>query len=109
MIYAMYHSTSIPLREKHNDPYANRSNSTLYPDNARGGGGDMSHFCHHPGCTKTVPPKMWGCKHHWFRLPKALRDKVWATYRPGQEVRKDPSAAYLAVADEVQQWCRENP
>lgn len=69
----------------------------------------MSHTCHHPGCKKEVPPSMWGCKPHWFRLPRRLRDKVWATYKPGQEVRKDPSVAYLAVADEVQKWCLENP
>ena len=52
---------------------------------------------------------MWGCKPHWFRLPQRLRNKVWATYRPGQEITKTPSAAYVAVAKEVQQWCLENP
>jgi len=30
--------------------------------------------------------------------------KVWATYRPGQEITKTPSAAYIAVAKEVQLW-----
>jgi len=25
-----------------------------------------------------VPPKMWGCKKHWFKLPKSLRDKIWS-------------------------------
>ena len=50
---------------------------------------------------------MWGCKPHWFRLPKRLRDQIWATYRPGQERDRNPSEAYLAVADEVQEWCRE--
>ena len=69
----------------------------------------MTHLCHHPGCRVAVPPKMWGCRKHWFRLPKHLRDKIWATYVPGQEIRKDPSPEYLAVADEVQRWCLENP
>ena len=69
----------------------------------------MSHTCHHPGCTEKVPPKLWGCRKHWFRLPKRLRDKIWATYVPGQEIRKDPSPEYLEVADEVQRWCLENP
>lgn len=68
----------------------------------------VKHHCHWPGCTKEVPPKMWGCKEHWFTLPKSLRDQVWATYRPGQEITKTPSAAYLHVADKVQQWIREN-
>lgn len=63
-----------------------------------------AHTCHWPSCNKQVPPAMWGCAPHWFRLPKALRDRVWATYRPGQEISLDPSAAYLAVANEVQGW-----
>ncbi len=66
------------------------------------------HSCHWPGCDKQVPPAMWGCKTHWFRLPKELRDRVWATYRPGQEKDMTPSKEYLAVADEVQQWIREH-
>lgn len=68
----------------------------------------MKHICHFPTCRTSVPPAMWGCKKHWFKLPKRLRDKVWATYRPGQEITKDPSPAYLKVADEVQEWCRNS-
>jgi hypothetical protein len=49
---------------------------------------------------------MWGCAHHWYTLPAPLRAKVWAAYRPGQEVDGTPSAAYLKVADEVQAWIR---
>jgi hypothetical protein len=52
---------------------------------------------------------MWGCRTHWFKLPKHLRDRVWATYRPGQEISKDPSAAYLKVSREVQAWIKEQP
>lgn len=66
------------------------------------------HHCHWPGCSKQVPPAMWGCSTHWFKLPSALRSKVWATYQPGQEVNGTPSAAYLLVADAVQKWIREN-
>lgn len=51
---------------------------------------------------------MWGCKSHWFKLPKSLRDKVWAAYVPGQEDRMDPSDEYLAVAHEVQEWIKAN-
>jgi hypothetical protein len=47
---------------------------------------------------------MWGCKAHWFRLPATLRSRIWATYRPGQEVSKTPSAAYIEAAKEVQVW-----
>ena len=65
------------------------------------------HTCHWPGCPKEVPPAMWGCKLHWFALPKHLRDRIWATYRPGQEITKTPSPAYLEAAREVQAWIKE--
>ena len=71
----------------------------------RGAGG---HHCHWPGCDKPVPPAMWGCKKHWYMLPAPLRSKVWATYRPGQEISKTPSPNYIAVAKEVQTWIVAN-
>ena len=66
----------------------------------------VPHFGHWPGCDKEVVPAMWGCKPHWFKLPKVLRNRIWATYKPGQEITKTPSAAYLAAADEVQAWIK---
>lgn len=64
----------------------------------------MAHECHWPGCGKPVPPAMWGCKPHWFKLPLRLRNRVWATYKPGQEITKTPSPAYVKVALEVRTW-----
>lgn len=66
------------------------------------------HHCHWPDCDKPVPPAMWGCKSHWFKLPAGLRAKIWRTYQPGQEISKTPSADYLAVATEVQEWIKAN-
>lgn len=65
-----------------------------------------THTCHWPGCQKKVNPAFWGCNEHWKRLPKNLRDNIWATYRPGQENDKNPSPRYLEVAKEVDEWCR---
>lgn len=56
------------------------------------------HTCHAKGCAVHVPPKMFMCRSHWFALPKAMRDKIWALYRPGQEVTKDPSPEYVEHA-----------
>jgi hypothetical protein len=67
----------------------------------------VSHRCHWPGCEQEVPPAMWGCKGHWFALPKRLRNQIWATYRRGQEVTKTPSREYIEVAQDVQAWIRE--
>lgn len=64
----------------------------------------MKHICHWPGCKKEVPPAMWGCKPHWMKIPKYLRDGIWNTYLPGQEIKKNPSAAYLVAAKKVQDW-----
>lgn len=66
------------------------------------------HQCHWPGCDAQVPPAMWGCTRHWFTLPKALRDRVWAAYVPGQEVTMTPSEAYMNVAHEVQRWIEQH-
>lgn len=51
---------------------------------------------------------MWGCKTHWFTLPKHLRDKIWRTYRPGQEKTMTPSPAYVEAAQQVQAWIAAN-
>ena len=60
--------------------------------------------CHWPQCEKPVPPVMWGCKAHWFKLPAALRARIWQTYRPGQENDMAPSREYLNAAQDVQAW-----
>lgn len=79
---------------------------TSKADYVRSQGQTRDHHCHWPGCDKQVPPAMWGCKAHWFKLPQALRNRIWATYVPGQEKDGTPSTAYLDVADEVQRWIR---
>lgn len=66
------------------------------------------HGCHWPGCGKNVPPAMWGCRTHWFKLPPALRARVWRAYRPGQEDTMTPSETYVKVAREVQEWISSN-
>lgn len=78
-------------------------------DHVRAAEQTREHACHWPGCTRQVPPAMWGCKQHWFRLPENLRDLIWSTYRVGQEERMDPSAEYLAAADAVQRWIAGHP
>lgn len=73
-------------------------------DYVRSQPGDGRHRCHWPGCQSLVPPAKWGCRKHWFKLPQHLRNRIWATYRPGQEISKTPSRAYVTVAREVQDW-----
>ena len=71
-------------------------------------GPSHGHHCHWPGCNRKVPPAAWGCKEHWFKLPKELRDRIWKTFRPGQEESKTPSREYVEAARDVQAWIREH-
>ena len=53
-----------------------------------------THHCHVPGCDREVPPHLLMCLNHWKRVPQPLRNRVWKTYRKGQEGDKNPSPAY---------------
>lgn len=58
----------------------------------------MPHTCHALGCIAVIPPSLFMCRRHWYRVPRALRMAIWQAYRPGQEVSKDPSEAYIHAA-----------
>lgn len=58
----------------------------------------MLHRCHATGCTVVVPPTMWGCKRHWFMVPREIRNRIWKTYRVGQCDDFNPSRDYLLAA-----------
>lgn len=66
------------------------------------------HLCHWPGCQTEVPPAMWGCRPHWYKLPKEIRGAIWRAYEIGQENRLDPSPAYIAAARAAQEWIAAN-
>jgi hypothetical protein len=66
------------------------------------------HHCHWPGCPLQVKPAVWGCKKHWYMLPQALRNRIWRTYRSGQEQTKTPSREYVEAARAVRAWIEEN-
>lgn len=62
------------------------------------------HLCHWPGCLREVPPALWGCRQHWYKLPTSLRRRIWATYKAGQEITMTPSLDCLEAARDVQAW-----
>ncbi|MFN3387484.1 MAG: hypothetical protein ACK40O_01020 [Allosphingosinicella sp.] len=74
----------------------------------RRSGQTRKHHCHWPGCDRQVPPAKWGCRQHWFKLPPNLRERIWQAYQIGQEESGRPSAAYVAVAREAQEWIAEH-
>lgn len=58
----------------------------------------LPHRCHAGGCPAGVPPAAFMCRRHWAMVPGPLRAELCAAYVPGQEDRKDPSRAYIAIA-----------
>lgn len=62
---------------------------------------DLLHHCHAVDCPTVVPPIFLMCAAHWLRVPRPIRERVHAEYRPGQEVRKDPSLLWCLAADEA--------
>lgn len=55
----------------------------------------MSHHCHAVGCGRLIPPRLMFCLQHWRMVHRKLQITIWNEYRPGQEVDKRPSLAYL--------------
>lgn len=61
----------------------------------------LVHRCHARGCIKAVPPKLLMCLRHWRMVPRDVQARIWATYRPGQEIDKNPTDEYLTVMDQA--------
>lgn len=57
------------------------------------------HRCHAKGCRIPTPPEYLFCEPHWRKVPRALRDRVWGTYREGQCDDRNPSREWLDAAD----------
>tara|TARA_R110000824_G_scaffold401790_1_gene616409 strand:- start:1025 stop:1303 length:279 start_codon:yes stop_codon:yes gene_type:complete len=72
-------------------------------------GQSRKHHCHWPGCEVQCPPAMWGCKSHWYRLPRDIRANIWAAYRPGQEINGTPNRSYVEAARAAQDWIKSQP
>jgi len=54
-------------------------------DDAIGSGAFMTGAgCAWPGCGREIPRSRLMCKEHWYSVPEALRNQIWAYYRPGQ-------------------------
>lgn len=51
--------------------------------------------CHATGCARLVPPRLLMCGRHWKMVPRPLQQRVWFAYVEGQELRRDPTDAYL--------------
>jgi hypothetical protein len=77
-------------------------------DHVRSARQTRPHACHWPRCERQVPPAAWGCREHWFRLPKEIRARIWNAYIVGQENTLNPSYEYLEAANAAQEWIKVN-
>lgn len=63
----------------------------------------VGHRCPWPGCAVVVAADLWGCKAHWYEIPRALRQKLWAAYQSGQGVAT-ASDDYRAASAAIDAW-----
>lgn len=61
-------------------------------------------FCYWPHCPEKVQPSILCCREHWYKLPKELRDRIWAAYRPGQESDGLLSREYVIALQDVRKF-----
>lgn len=62
------------------------------------------HECPYPGCAEQVDASRLACRRHWYALPKDVRDRIWASYKPDQTILT-ASGEYLdALQDAMAAW-----
>ena len=56
--------------------------------------------CPVPGCAEAIDPSRLMCRRDWYRVPKEVRDWVWATWRSGAGAfsREHQDAVLMAIA-----------
>lgn len=52
--------------------------------------------CPWPGCPKSIRANYLCCREHWYALPFEIRERILATFRPGQTALT-ASPEYLEV------------
>lgn len=61
----------------------------------------MAHHCHATDCKTPVPPEMFMCRMHWYKVPYNQRQAVWRAYRVGQCDDMNPNQDYCLAAREA--------
>jgi hypothetical protein len=87
-------------------PVQDRTVTELTAGRGRGPGGHLlssaqpAGNCQVPGCGEQIDPSRLMCRGDWYRVPKQLRDRVWATWQSGRGISSSEhqGAVRLAVA-----------
>ena len=64
----------------------------------------VTHQCPAPRCNRQVQEDRLACRTDWYRLPKDLRDRVWAAWYGGGA----GSPEHSEVVREAIEWYRAN-
>ena len=56
------------------------------------------HVCHATGCKVLTNRVTSICRRHWYSLPREMRARIWAAYRPGQCDDRQISREYADAA-----------
>ena len=59
---------------------------------------DDTHECPGYGCTRRVPEHMLACRADWSRIPRVLRDAVWAAWDNGRGAGSPAHRAAITAA-----------
>jgi hypothetical protein len=65
-----------------------------------------THECPWPGCGSRVAREQWGCRNHWYRLPKNLRDQIWRGWRNRQ--RTGDLTEHMEALHAADEWIEAN-
>lgn len=71
-------------------------------------GAMSTHTCHNPNCNKPLPARYVVHAKAWYQLPRAMRLRIWALYRPGQETDKQPSYEYVLELEAAVKYMRDH-
>lgn len=63
---------------------------------------DLTHECPAPGCMVRVDQDRLACPRHWYRLPAALRARIWRLWSRG------PEEEHAAAVREAIDWLEVN-
>jgi hypothetical protein len=65
------------------------------------------HRCSWPGCERVVPRSMWGCRAHWYALPRDIRVAIGRAYRHGLDTDSHPTRTYVDAYRTALAWIAE--
>ncbi len=53
--------------------------------------------CFWPGCSTRIQMTQLGCRMHWYRLPREMRNAVSTTYRDGARLAEQSTEYHEAL------------